>query len=162
MLNHIQEEMKPWTLHNFGERPASQPLRGIIEEFGELNDAVRRLHRADMGDAVADIVIFMMDYCNVKGLNIDDVWHVTGSSVSNERDILITLGKLCHHDLKQEQGIRLNENHPLGISRALSHLLHYLHDFCEAYGLESYVTLTLRTWDKVKQRDWKKNPSSGT
>jgi NTP pyrophosphatase (non-canonical NTP hydrolase) len=83
LLSIIQEQLWDWTAHNFGDVPAWQPLLGIGEETGELMHAYlkreqdirgsREDHDAEIEDAVGDIAIFLMDFCNKEGLDLQDV-----------------------------------------------------------------------------------------
>ncbi len=66
-LRKLQEEQKPWVIHNFGDRPSWMPLLGLMEELGELAHAhlkeaqgirLEENHIENAKDAVADIVIF--------------------------------------------------------------------------------------------------------
>lgn len=101
-LRQLQEEMKPWVKHNFGDRPAWQPLLGAVEELGEL----------------------------------------------------------AHAHLKQEQGIRTNENHEEAAKDAVADTIIYLADYCNCRGFDLGRILS-DTWGKVKLRDWKVNSKSG-
>lgn len=86
-LRELQEEQKPWIEHNFGGRPSWQPLLGALEELGELAHAhlkdaqgirTGEQHRAAKVDAVADVVIFLADYCTAEGIDfqaaLEDTW----------------------------------------------------------------------------------------
>lgn len=70
------------------------------------------------------------------------------------------LGELSHAHLKQEQGIRTNENHSINKIDAIGDLVIYLADYCyrENIDLESAI---FDTWKQVKQRDWEKNKETG-
>lgn len=79
ILDDIQDQMKPWLEHNFGNRPAWQPLVGLMEELGELSHAFLKReqgihtnenHDEAIRDAVADILIYLMDFCNTEGINL--------------------------------------------------------------------------------------------
>lgn len=69
-------------------------------------------------------------------------------------------GELCHAILKMKQDIRTSEDHMEDAIDAIGDLVIYLADVCNKYGfdLESVV---YSTWDKVKQRDWQKDPVKG-
>jgi NTP pyrophosphatase (non-canonical NTP hydrolase) len=70
-----------WSEHNFPGRPAHQPLLGVGEELGELYHAHLKReqgirgsdaeHAAGIEDAVADIVIFLADFCNAEGIDLE-------------------------------------------------------------------------------------------
>ena len=170
-LAQLQEEMKPWVLHNFGERPTSQPLRGIVEEIGELSAAFYESDEAATQDGIADCLIFMTDYCNGRGYSMNDV--VASARVADEsfvwggdvrddaKGLLEILGKLCHHDLKKEQGIRKGEDHDKQILVQLGLLHLFLEVLCATKGWPSVNELVEKTWASVKLRDWKKNAVTG-
>jgi NTP pyrophosphatase (non-canonical NTP hydrolase) len=71
------------------------------------------------------------------------------------------VGELSHHYLKRSQGIRLNEDHVLGIEDAVGDIAIYLMDFCNAEGISLEAVLQ-RTWEHVSERDWKKHVNDGT
>lgn len=101
MLRKLQEEQRPWVLHNFGSKPTWMPLLGIMEEVGEL----------------------------------------------------------AHAHLKQAQGIRTSENHDDNAKDAIGDVVIFLADYCSARGYD-FETIVQETWNKVKQRDWKKHPAT--
>ena len=79
-LKKLQKEVAIWSYKNFGLQEAWMPLLGIGEEVGELNHAflkkaqnIRRAenHEAKMKDAVGDIVIYLADFCDSAGLDLD-------------------------------------------------------------------------------------------
>lgn len=87
MIRKLQNENKQWSETNFGKHPAWHPLLGIVEELGELcHHYLKRAqgirkgedHEAGIRDAVGDIVIYLADFCNVEGidleLTVDQIW----------------------------------------------------------------------------------------
>lgn len=165
-FKQLQEELKPWVLHNFGERPASQPLRGIVEELGELYMSLAKQDVEATQDGIADCLVFMADYCNSMGIAMSEVDSMARSVDEKEYDpsptmFLKAIGKLCHHDLKKEQGIRKAENHDMGILIQLAVIVAGLRAIVSQYGWPSVEALTETTWLEVKKRDWKKNAVTG-
>ena len=80
-LNKLQAEMYEWTKYNFPEALPYQPILGLIEELGELAHAhlkqeqkirMNEDHEAQKKDAIGDIVIFLIDYCNRNGFNLEN------------------------------------------------------------------------------------------
>ena len=80
-LRQLQEELAPWVKHNFGDRPAYWSLLGAVEELGELAHAhlkeeqgirTNEDHIANAKDAIADIVIFLSDYCLARGFDFQE------------------------------------------------------------------------------------------
>lgn len=81
-LAQLQNELRPWVQHNFPDRPAHQPLLGVMEELGELAHShlkeeqrirVSENHVRKIKDAIGDICIFLADYCNARGFDMDDI-----------------------------------------------------------------------------------------
>lgn len=70
------------------------------------------------------------------------------------------LGEIAHAYLKQAQGIRINENHTENLKDGAADLVIFLCDFASAIGFD-LETEIIKTWDKVKQRDWKANAATG-
>lgn len=64
-LEQLQAENRELQLHNFPDQLPHQPLLGIIEELGELQEATER---EDIADALADAVIYMANYASLNGL----------------------------------------------------------------------------------------------
>lgn len=94
MLKRLQVEQIPWVKHNFGERPSWMPLLGAMEELGELAHAHLKKaqgirtsedHDANARDAVADIVIFLADYCSAQGYDFEQIVQETWDKVK-QRD----------------------------------------------------------------------------
>ena len=55
--------------------------------------------------------------------------------------------------------IRKNENHDEKIKDAIGDVLIFLMDYCTREGLDIQSILQ-KTWNDVKSRDWKKDPST--
>ncbi len=70
------------------------------------------------------------------------------------------VGELSHAHLKVEQGIRGGQDHWVDKVDAVGDILIYLADYCAGQGIDMDDAVR-KTWDKVRQRDWKKNPESG-
>lgn len=70
------------------------------------------------------------------------------------------LGELCHSHLKNEQNIRISENHRENIEDAIADIVVFLAAYCAGTGfcLQSAIN---KTWPKVKNRDWIKNKVNG-
>lgn len=77
-LSELQQKVKQWTSHNFPDTPAYRPLLGIVEEVGELAHAhlkmeqgIRNIKHEDKIDAIGDTIIYMADYCNRNGIDLE-------------------------------------------------------------------------------------------
>lgn len=95
MIRKLQRDMLPWVQHNFPNRPAWQPLLGLQEELGELSHAylkraqgirVTEDHNGNIKDACADILIFLCDFCNAEGIDLESVVTEVWENVVSKRD----------------------------------------------------------------------------
>lgn len=90
-LNVMQIEHRSWALKNFGsDRQSDDPLIGITEELGELCHAhlktkqgirTNENHYENKVDALADMVIYMLDYCNLENIDLEEAIKRTWSDV---------------------------------------------------------------------------------
>lgn len=95
MIRSLQVEHRGWLEHNFPIQDPIEPLLGLGEELGELMHAhlkgmqgIRHTPEEieDMKfDAVGDIFIYLMSYCNASGIDLEDAVLTTWRKVS-QRD----------------------------------------------------------------------------
>lgn len=92
VLQIVQFEHLAWSRKNFPLTEAHEPLLGVVEEVGELAHAHLKArqkirnnqdHEEAGKDAVGDILIYLVHYCNIRGWDVekilDDTWvHVSG------------------------------------------------------------------------------------
>lgn len=178
-LRQLQDELKPWTAHNFGVQEPWKPLLGVVEELGELQVATQRLDalkelkpetigvlglqpkelEADVEDAVADTVIFLADFCNTMGF---DLTAILQRKVTFLDDELVVVGRLAHAFLKSTQGIRGSEkDHREAMEASVASLYGGLNRFAEEHLHYQLLVLVEKVWNRVKQRDFKKDPKAG-
>ncbi len=158
-LKQLQTESAVWVAHNFGNRPAWQPILGLSEEYGELFAAQTM---ADVQDAVADIAIFLTDLCNCLGLdmayfNIDNETFSYSTTVGDlERMLGKYIGKISHHYLKREQRIRGSAaHHDNEIAINIQKLFSALKVYSKLNGFDFMQNLD-KVWSQVSKRDWTK------
>lgn len=82
-LEQIQAEVKKWTKENFPSASLWEPLLGMGEELGELYHAHLKWMQGIRGapdslaeeakDALGDLLIFTMHYCNLRGWNLEEI-----------------------------------------------------------------------------------------
>jgi NTP pyrophosphatase (non-canonical NTP hydrolase) len=94
MIARIQDEQKKWQEYNFPGSGANEAFKGIVEEIGELAHAdlketqgirVDEDHIENAKDAIGDIVIYLMSYCNYRGFDLQSIIKDTWEDVK-ERD----------------------------------------------------------------------------
>lgn len=92
-LNKMQLELHAWDKKNFGKQDSYRSLLGVFEEVGELAHAhlkeeqgIRATdYEADAKDAIGDAIIYLANYCNARGFNLQDIIKETWDQVK-ERD----------------------------------------------------------------------------
>lgn len=92
-FQQLQSEVVEWSKYNFGPRLGSgyRPLLGAIEELGELAHAHLKAeqgirtsedHNEAKIDAIGDIIIYLADYCEQQGIDLQCAVEATWSKVS--------------------------------------------------------------------------------
>lgn len=90
-LDMIQQQQKTWKEYNFPNNTDIDQFLGIVEEVGELAHAILKLrqgirltedHRAGERDAIGDIAIFLLGYCNDNNISLMEIIKETWSTVA--------------------------------------------------------------------------------
>ncbi len=91
-ISEIQNALEEWHEANFPDATPEDMLIGVAEEVGELAHANLKRRQLQMPeliekekDAVGDIVLFLMNYCNLMGWDIRELTEKTWEEV-RERD----------------------------------------------------------------------------
>lgn len=128
LLQMLQQEAAEWTLRNFPGQKPYQPLFGVVEEVGELAEALGGNAQEAIFDAVADLYVFGANYCTHMGWNLAEVEADSSTGNPVDQPILLTVfvGRLCHAHLKTEQGIRGSAEGHAAKGRVALHDLLYL------------------------------------
>lgn len=82
-------------------------------------------------------------------------------SSPSEHHLLVVaeeLGELAHAHVKSRQGIRMEEDHEKDKFDAVGDIVIALMAYCSSEGLSLRKALQ-KTWQEVKQREWKKEKS---
>ena len=94
-LQTLQKEIGDWNRVNFvGDLPLDKFL-GVVEEVGELSHAILKRKQGVRGtpqelyekelDAIGDIMIFLLGYCNLAGHDLSDILENTWAQVRQRR-----------------------------------------------------------------------------
>lgn len=168
-LRVLQIEHARWELKNFGIQPQHRPVLGIVEELGELSEALDASmlptgERPDVDplirDAIADTVIYMASLANILGCDLCAV--LDSNTFAKPRSLERLSGRLAHHCLKKEQKIRgTAEEHDDATKLLLGELYIELRNTALTYLDENILGIVEMTWNKVRLRDWNKDPKFG-
>jgi len=200
-LVRLQDGVREWAFRNFGGLDGNESkltryplgnlssLLGIVEETGEYAEAYYKPEEIDpcrvngkptedndSVDAVADAIIFMLDFCNRTPFSlyvtVDDIRESLRIQVLNSEfreaglagiepkdcpaAMAIYVGRLAHVVLKANQGIRGfddPEKYRKEVFKCVKDLFMFLMRMT-GYRLLTYVE---KVWEKVQKRDWEKN-----
>jgi len=176
-MTTLQVEHRAWAKKNFPDSPSWHPLLGIFEEIGELFSADMKENREEKIDAVGDIVIFLVHYCNRNGYDFFGCIRDTPDALEAKYDedssgefdhlsrvdlpaqLVIAAGSLAHSHLKSEQGIRPDDHESKKIT-AVRTIMALLAWHC-VYSDIHFQSAIEKTWAKVKARDWNANKENG-
>lgn len=91
-LADFQIDQFKWALRNFGKQDSYRPLLGMMEELGELchahlkqEQAIRtnENHEEQIKDAIGDLLIYLVHYCSIRRLDLEDILTSTWAHVQN-------------------------------------------------------------------------------
>lgn len=179
-IKKISEEHKIWTSKNFPDAELIDYILGIIEEVGELSHHVLKRkqnirnnenHEEEIKDAVADICIFIIGYCNKSFIDVNDVFEDAICKMytdfnykflnrENELyalEISIITGQISKNIFEKFYFKRFNRS---SIIDEFKNLILTLTKFC-VLNRFSFDENLINVWNKVKQRDWKANSNNG-
>jgi hypothetical protein len=145
-ISTLQKSLFIWANQNFPQSKAPENLQGIIEELGELIDVELGIHKFDViktnserEDAVCDMLIYIMNYCSFKKVNLETIilnifskFNVTSSNMNN---VFETLSVYVGTPVLNSVNINLNIIHKYLIS-AIGRLNHI--DLKEKQGIRGY------------------------
>lgn len=169
----IQQDHAAWVIHNFGMPNGENkwhPILGIVEEIGEFSHAYLKAaqgirgtaedHYIAMRDAIADIGIYLMDFCTRVNIDFKDILLATHHGRVGKEAMHLHIMELAAKGaamrllLGKDIHSTVNRNYVLEFTRCLWET-----------GNRMNLTLTeeiVSTWEKiVKKRDWKQNASDG-
>jgi len=94
-LTEIEMEHTVWSSHNFPSSNSDKAFKGMVEELGELSHAILKqeqgirgssdYHELEAKDAVGDLLIYTIEFCNKRGWRLYDILNETWESV-RQRD----------------------------------------------------------------------------
>ena len=171
----LQNSVEEWSRRNFRDqeskkRPGTKleeiaPFLGLVEELGE------HLAAGDyesQQDAVADFVIYMLDFCARSGFDIGecilmgDYKNYEGHTGDLLKDLVINLGRIAHVVLKQHQGIRHYDHNEATIKAAVGNIIRILAKYEQEEHDVELFDLVRSVWEnEVQKRDWVSNPEKG-
>lgn len=165
-----------WSLRNFEHKRA--PELGIIEEIGEATHCVlKRIQgirgfdnmehfKKEFGDALADIMIYLSDWCYTYNsffkFGRNSIIPARKMNVDDQRKILRHLMQaaekaveIADRDTNERTFSATDES---TFNMVAQRICNGCELWAQVYDLDLSF-LVAATWEKISQRDWKKNPA---
>ncbi|MBX6314783.1 MAG: hypothetical protein IRY99_17980 [Isosphaeraceae bacterium] len=168
-IRRMQTEVGQWSRRNFPHNTREEPLLGLIEETGELAHAVLKhrqgirgtaaQHNEAIVDALADIFIYLLDYCDRSALEAEDLWRVAsrGDQHDEGRSLFWAVRQLAWQvGLLAEVG----DASPSAAAPLGEGVMRGLHLAARAAGCD-LLGCVRRVLPSVLARDWTQNPHHG-
>ena len=140
-LQFLQKELNEYDRTNYPKNNSVRMTLGIVEENGELAEAIEKNDLAEIKNAVADICVFSMQLASFENIDWeenldykDDSTRITEDPKTVTSNIVIPLGSLSHHILKREQGLGNPEDHLEHIKEGIKSIGHYCIHMAKKYG----------------------------
>lgn len=156
-------ERNDWIAHNFPNPTVPNPgesILGVMEEAGELAHSYlkaaqnirgdRGKHEEDAKDAVADITIYLLGVMDMVGPPSGFLRRTTDGSFEALMFLGGAVGELCSYDPEM----------PSSALYPMEKIVGACEEVCRHNDWD-YEELVLKTWEKVKQRDWAAYPETG-
>lgn len=162
LFSEIQIEVGEWSSDNFPGQPDVNPLMGSGEEMGELADTIKLDEEPDDEelDAVGDILVYLADFCAIRGLDYQKVYELSKERTPEYDNIfqewIVAKGQLNRSVLKQRQGIRLDEDRVGEDAEydSLARILCALESFTDERGYTIEDAINFAWYDEVIDREW--------
>lgn len=159
MIKNIQREIYEWSCKNFGTRVRLafnpiQVMQGMVM-MGKMAHSLLKISQGIRGKKQDLSLIYdgarqalhTITQPSATSLNQVDV----DADISSLLGVIEEVGEICYAVLIKD---------PKEIEDGIADTMVYLLDFCARNGYDGESALT-KTWNKVKERDWKKDPKLG-
>jgi NTP pyrophosphatase (non-canonical NTP hydrolase) len=165
-LSRYQKEQKEWSEYNFPNRNPRDPMEGLIEELGELSHSRLKARQGIRGtpeehseaeqDAIADMMIYLLDFANQSKHQIHPSDFDSGSLTTRSADNYFLQLASRVGDLAYSFRWGLKDKVRQGIDKVAF-------DICRYAELRKWDAIDLldAVWSDVKQRDWRRFPKTG-
>lgn len=159
----LSQEVGEWSRRNFGDK--QEPYLGMIEELGELAHCLLKRRQGIRGydnaevfieafkDALGDIGIYAANFAYNYHINVQ--WPIVRGSGSQETQTKY-MAKACYWLSELMLTPEVRED-------AVRWLHHFLLEIAVVARLEKLELdeVVCEVWERVKVRDWKRNPQDG-
>lgn len=178
-IRQLITEIGAWSIQNFDYLDIVG--YGILEELGEWAHAQLKFKqkirkgsklsvedfqlkfRADTKDALADCMIFLLNWCFVKEvvLSIDEAVQHIANADKSKQDQLVSIGlilsALSQIFILQETNF---SDDPIMRRPYAQRIFNNLAMMCHLNGW-NFIKVLSNTWEEVSKRDWRKFPKDG-
>ena len=171
-FSQLVKEVGEWSERNFGDQDGLNevaPFLGVVEElvfelqnFPEGWPNLQKWNILEFEDAIADSLIFLADFCYRFGYDPKPLSLAAKYENKTCLEYLFkSLGVASKFILKGRQKIRgVDEIVVIKSIQDIFMLISNYYQFEKSESSPPLQDLVWSTWEKVKKRDWKKNPEN--
>ena len=171
-FSQLVKEVGEWSERNFGDQDGLNevaPFLGVVEEllfelqnFPEGWPNLRSYHLIEFEDVIADSLIFLADFFYRYKYETSGLYLGTKYEGDMCQEYLYkSVGIAARSVLKRRQGIRdINDADVVKSLKDLFHCICSYYQSSKPTSSPDIQDLVWSTWEKVKKRDWKKNPEN--
>lgn len=116
---------------------------GVVEECGELFENIQKNDIEEIKDSIADIVVFAVQVASFEGIdfytNLDNHNYnppIQPWCADATEDLVIAIGRLCHHILKRKQGLGRTEDHFKAIKEQLANITYHIAEVAKSFNFD--------------------------
>jgi len=155
----IWDEVGEWQTKNFPDATIEDTIDGMLEELGELCHATLKGRQGIRGmddqekvlaarkDAVGDMMLYLLHYMRLSGEDLDLDFKEHGLKDSTTE---------VHSHLADNIASYVH------FTSMCDYVISNLNGYSIRFLDTTLLDIVEETWAEVKQRDWQKNPESGT
>ena len=162
------EEIPQWIAHNFPEASPLQQFLGMQEELGEAATCLTTL-KLNRGEF---LLLGMMEtignLCHSRLKRMQGIRGEHDEHIAFEMVYITRLSKLAaeYGEMLEKKDFSLTPTENQSFTRSdlledsIGDLSIFMHSMCSMLG-QNPMEITLKVWEEVRTRDWKKFPKNG-
>jgi hypothetical protein len=160
LLSATQVRLCRWQVRNFGIQPDERIALGIIEEMGELSDAVSD---EEVSDAFGDVCVYASQLCTSARLDFSTVMReVRIYALTDDYDpdrLMSAAGDLAHVVLKRSQSIRGFDQDDFYREKLFDAIVTAILVAMHKANIIDPDSVFTHVAESVMKRDWVNNPT---
>lgn len=116
-FKELQEKVVEWSKERriIQNSSAETQLFKAFSEMGELADALIKNDTVDQTDAIGDVLVCLINYCEIKGLDIINCLDSAYNEIKDRKGVLLENGCFIKDEKQKEETIEIKLKRSAGI-----------------------------------------------